>query len=53
MRLKDQILKEYYKMKLVHPSYQQIASKLGCNKTYVFRVVKQHLANKNRSKGQI
>ncbi len=40
MTLKQQILKEWDKLNIVRQSYGQIAKKLGCNKTYVFRVVK-------------
>ena len=50
MTLKQQILKEYTKTKVVRQSYQEIADKVGCNKTYVYRVVKQQ---KNASRGRI
>jgi len=41
MTLKEQILKEWDKLKTVRQSYQEIASKIGCNKTYVYKVVQQ------------
>jgi biotin operon repressor len=41
MTLKQQILKEYSKLKQVPQSYSEIAKKLGCDKTYVFKVIKQ------------
>jgi len=40
MTLKEQILKEYAKLKTVRQSYGEIAKKVGCNKTYVYKVVK-------------
>lgn len=41
MTLKEKILKEYSKLKTVRQSYGEIAKKLGCEKSYVFRVVKE------------
>lgn len=41
MTIKQQILKEWNKLKTVRQSYSEIAKKVGCNKTYVFKVVKQ------------
>lgn len=38
--LKEKIIAEYAKTKVVRQSYQEIATKLGCNKTYVFKVLK-------------
>jgi biotin operon repressor len=42
MTLKQQILKEYSKLKQVPQSYNEIAKKLDCDKTYVFKVVKEY-----------
>lgn len=38
--LKEKILEEYAKTKVVRQSYSEIAKKVGCNKTYVFKVLK-------------
>ncbi len=40
MTLKEKILAEYAKTKVVRQSYQEIAKTVGCNKTYVFKVLK-------------
>lgn len=40
MTLKQQILKEWDKLKTVRQSYGEIAEKLGCNKSYVYKTVK-------------
>lgn len=40
MTLKQRILQEYKKLKTVRQSYGEIAKKLGCEKSYVYRVVK-------------
>ena len=41
MTIKQKILKEYTKMKIVRQSYEEIARKCHCNKTYVFKVIKE------------
>ncbi len=53
MRLKERILKEYAKVRVVHPTYQSIANKMGCNVTYVWKVVKIAKKQKNLTLGQI
>ena len=47
---KQQIIEAYGQMKLVHPSLDEIADKVGVYKSYVWRVLKDY---KNRSNGQI
>jgi DNA-binding MarR family transcriptional regulator len=38
------IIKEWEKTKIVHPSYGEIAKKLNLSKSYVVSVVKKYLA---------
>lgn len=40
------IIKEWEKTRVVHPSYGEIALKVNSPKSYVFRTVKKHLADK-------
>ena len=40
------VIKEWEKTKVVHPSYGEIALKTGSPKSYVFRIIKKYLANK-------
>lgn len=40
------VIKEWEKTEVTHPSYDKIAAKLGTNKSYVFRVIKKYLADK-------
>lgn len=42
--LKARIIKEWEKVELKHPSYSVIGKKVGCDKTYVFKVIKQYKA---------
>lgn len=41
---KDRIIKEWNKTTFVekHPSYSTIADKVGCFKSYVFKVIRAH-----------
>lgn len=41
MNTKQKIIKEWRKVKLVHPSYGSIAKKVGVTKAYVYRIIKQ------------
>jgi len=50
MTKKDQIIKEYNKTKLVHPSLSEIASVVGVFKSYVWKVINEY---KNQPKGKI
>jgi predicted transcriptional regulator len=45
MTLKERILWEYAQLKVVHPTYQEIANKVGCTKAYVHRIIKASTAN--------
>lgn len=40
MKLKEKIIREYAKLKTVRQTYQEIADKVGCDKTYVYKVIK-------------
>jgi hypothetical protein len=46
---KDRIIEEYEKVKTVHPSYAEIAEKVGTYKSYAFKVIKEYLGSKNSS----
>jgi hypothetical protein len=48
---KEQIIDEWKKTIVVHPSYRSIAKVVGVDPTYAFKVIKQHLQNKNKKKG--
>ena len=40
-KLQQRVLKEWNKTKVVHPSYRQIAKKLGCSTSTVFSAIKK------------
>ena len=44
--IKEKILSEYAKTKVVRQSYWEIAKKVGCTKAYVFKIIKA--SNLNR-----
>jgi RNA polymerase subunit RPABC4/transcription elongation factor Spt4 len=44
---KQKIIDEWQKKIVVHPSYGSIAKKVGVDKSYVFRIIKEYLKNKN------
>lgn len=41
-----EIIKEWEKTKVVHPSYQEIANKVGATKGYCFKIVQRYLKDK-------
>lgn len=41
-----EIIKEWEKTKVVHPSYQEIADKVGSPKSYCHKVIQKYLATK-------
>lgn len=43
MNKKSQIIKEWQKTKIVHPSYGEIAKKVKVSKAYVYEVVQKFL----------
>lgn len=43
MNKKSQIIKEWAKTKVVHPSYGEIAKIVGVSKAYVYEVIQKHL----------
>ncbi len=45
MNKKEQIIAEYQKTYIAHPSYRDIAQKLGCSKSLVAKYVKEHIAS--------
>lgn len=47
MKKKDRILRLWKQTIVVHPSYGSIAKKIGCNKSYVFKVVKKYKEKTN------
>jgi len=48
MTTKEKVIKEYKKVYQAHPSYRDIAKKVGCSKTLVAYYIKGHLSD-NRS----
>lgn len=48
MTNKDKIIKEWSKVKLVHPSYGSIAKKVGVSKSYVYLIVKEYASNQTK-----
>lgn len=42
MDTKQIIIKEYGKLRMVHPTYGEIAKKIGVSKTYVYQVIKDY-----------
>lgn len=49
MTKKDQIIKLYEKKQLVHPSYGEIAKKVGVFKSYAWKVIQEYLKNKKNA----
>lgn len=45
-----EIIKEWKNVKIVHPSYGEIAKKIGVAKSYVFKTVSEYLNNKETAK---
>lgn len=43
---KQRIIEEWQKTKIVHPSYGEIAKKVGVVRSYAFEVIQQFLAVK-------
>jgi predicted DNA-binding protein YlxM (UPF0122 family) len=37
------IIKAYMKVKMVHPSYQEIADQVGVSKKYAYDVIQKHI----------
>ena len=52
MLRKQQVIKEYEKVKTVHPSYGEIARKLTVSKSYVYQVIQTYLREKSPHGGQ-
>lgn len=42
--LKAQIIKEWEKVEQKHPSYGEVAKIVGCDKTYVWKIIKAYKA---------
>lgn len=40
------IIKEWEKTKVVHPTYGEIAKKVGATKAYCFKIVQRYLTEK-------
>lgn len=47
MDTKQQIIKEYEKVKTVHPSYGEIAKIVHVSKTYVYQTIKDYMREKS------
>lgn len=43
-KLEQQIIKEWEKVSLQHPSLQEVADKVGCTKSYVHQTIKVYKA---------
>jgi len=53
MLRKEEVIKEYEKVKQVHPSYGEIAKILGVSKSYVYQVIQTYLREKEAPQGKI
>lgn len=44
--LQRQIIKEWLKTKVVHPSHREIANKVNCSTETVFKIIKRYKSEK-------